>query len=116
VIRDIGRRIAGDDALEEIFVRELSLARRFLAQGRHQHGPKVYSLHAMRLALPMHSTSGPPAFAPNSSSLMESEMLPIDRVFRTVHLVVGQPREVTNAKIGARLENENLRSTNNSIL
>jgi IS5 family transposase len=46
VIRDIGRRIAGDDALEEIFARELSLARRVLAQDRHQHGPKVYSLHA----------------------------------------------------------------------
>jgi hypothetical protein len=47
---------------------------------------------------------------------MVSEMLPIDRVFRTVHLVVGQPREVTSAKIRARLENENLRSSNNSIL
>jgi len=46
VIRDIGRRIAGDNALEEIFARELSLARRVLAQDRHQHGPKVYSLHA----------------------------------------------------------------------
>src|SRR5580704_8021833 len=46
VIRDIGRRIAGDDALEEIFARELSLARRVLAQDRHQRGRKVYSLHA----------------------------------------------------------------------
>ena len=46
VIPDIGRRIAGDDALEEIFARELSLARRVLAQDRHQRGRKVYSLHA----------------------------------------------------------------------
>src|SRR5580704_2819850 len=46
VIRDIGRRIAGDDALEEIFARELSLSRRVLAQDRHQRGRKVYSLHA----------------------------------------------------------------------
>jgi hypothetical protein len=46
VMRDIGRRIAGDDALEEVFARELSLARRVLAQDRHQRGRKVYSLHA----------------------------------------------------------------------
>jgi len=46
VIRDIGRRITGDDALEEVFARELSLARRVLAQDRHQRGRKVYSLHA----------------------------------------------------------------------
>src|SRR6266536_928118 len=46
VIRDIGRRIAGDDALEEVFARELSLARRVLAQDRRQRGRKVYSLHA----------------------------------------------------------------------
>jgi len=46
VIRDIGRRIAGDDDLEEIFARELSLARRVLTQDRHQRGRKVYSLHA----------------------------------------------------------------------
>ena len=46
VIRDIGRRIVGDHALEEIFARELSLARRVLAQDRHQRGHKVYSLHA----------------------------------------------------------------------
>jgi IS5 family transposase len=41
VIRDIGRRIAGDDALEQVFARELSLARRVLAQDRHQRGRKV---------------------------------------------------------------------------
>ena len=46
VIRDIGRRIAGDDDLQEIFARELSLARRVLTQDRHQRGRKVYSLHA----------------------------------------------------------------------
>jgi hypothetical protein len=34
VIRDIGRRIADDDALEALFVRELSVARRVLAQDR----------------------------------------------------------------------------------
>src|SRR3989449_2224445 len=46
VIRDIGRRIAGDDALEEIFARPLSLSRRVLAQDQRRRGPKVYSLHA----------------------------------------------------------------------
>jgi IS5 family transposase len=46
VIRDIGGQIAGDDVLEEIFARELSLARRVLAQDRHQRGRKVYSPHA----------------------------------------------------------------------
>ena len=34
VIRDIGRRIAGDDSLEELLARELSLARCVLAQDR----------------------------------------------------------------------------------
>ena len=46
VIRDIGRQIAGDEALAELFARELYLARRVLAQDRHQRGRKVYSLHA----------------------------------------------------------------------
>ncbi len=32
VIRDIGRRIADDDALQELFARELNLARRVLAE------------------------------------------------------------------------------------
>jgi transposase, IS5 family len=49
VIRDIGRRIAGDDALAELFARELSLARRVLVQDRHQRGRKVYSLHALEV-------------------------------------------------------------------
>ncbi len=46
VIRDIGRRIAGSNDLEEAFAKELSLARRVLEQNRHQRGRKVYSLHA----------------------------------------------------------------------
>jgi IS5 family transposase len=46
IIRDIGRRIAGSDRMEEAFARELSLARRVLAQERRQRGRKVYSLHA----------------------------------------------------------------------
>jgi IS5 family transposase len=46
VIRDVGRRIAGYDRLEEAFARELSLARRVLAQERRQRGHKVYSVHA----------------------------------------------------------------------
>jgi IS5 family transposase len=46
VIRDIRRQIADDDALQELFARELNLARRVLAQDRHQRGRKVYSLHA----------------------------------------------------------------------
>ena len=41
VIRDIGRRIAGDHVLEENFACELGLARRVLAQDRHQRGRKV---------------------------------------------------------------------------
>ena len=46
VIRDIGRRIEGNDALQEVFARPMSLARRVRDQDRHQRGPKVYSLHA----------------------------------------------------------------------
>jgi hypothetical protein len=46
VIRDIGRRIAGNDALQQVFARELSLARRVRDQDHRQRGPKVYSLHA----------------------------------------------------------------------
>jgi len=46
VIRDIGRRIAGNEPLEEAFARELLLARRVHAQERGQRGSKVYSLHA----------------------------------------------------------------------
>jgi len=46
VIRDIGRKIAGNDALQEVFAKPMSLARRVRDQDRHQRGPKVYSLHA----------------------------------------------------------------------
>ena len=41
-----GGQIADDDALQELFARDLNLARRVLAQDRHRHGRKVYSLHA----------------------------------------------------------------------
>jgi transposase, IS5 family len=46
IIRDISRGIAGEGDLKAIFRRPLHLASRVLAQGRHQRGPKVYSLHA----------------------------------------------------------------------
>jgi transposase, IS5 family len=46
VTRDIGRKIAGDQALREAFVRPLYLAERVLTQNRHQRGRKIYSLHA----------------------------------------------------------------------
>jgi IS5 family transposase len=46
VIRDIGRKIAGNDALQEIFAKSMSLARRVRDQDRRQRGSKVYSLHA----------------------------------------------------------------------
>jgi transposase, IS5 family len=46
VIRDIERRIVGNEGLREPFVRPLYLARRVLEQERRQRGRKVYSLHA----------------------------------------------------------------------
>ena len=46
VIRDIGRKIADHEGLQETFARPLALARRVLTQNRKQRGPKVYSLHA----------------------------------------------------------------------
>ena len=46
VIRDIGRKIAGNDALQEVFAKPMSLARRVRDQDRRQRGPKVYWLHA----------------------------------------------------------------------
>src|SRR5216117_1589655 len=48
VIRDIERRIVGNEGLREPFVRPLFLARRVLEQDRRQRGRKVYSLHADR--------------------------------------------------------------------
>jgi IS5 family transposase len=46
VMRDIGRRIAGNATLEVKFARLLLLARRVHEQQQRQRGPKVYSLHA----------------------------------------------------------------------
>src|SRR5918995_1015896 len=46
VIRDVGRRIEGNGALEAAFTKLLALARRVREQKQHQRGPKVYSLHA----------------------------------------------------------------------
>ncbi|MBC8037749.1 MAG: IS5 family transposase [Rhizobiales bacterium] len=45
-IRDITRQIAGDDQLQDIFLRPLHLAGRVLEQRKKQMGKKVYSLHA----------------------------------------------------------------------
>jgi transposase, IS5 family len=45
VIRDITRKIRGD-ALESVFARPLSLARRVKDQRQRERGRKVYSLHA----------------------------------------------------------------------
>jgi transposase, IS5 family len=46
IMRDIGRKIAGNAALEGRFARLLLLARRVHEQQPRQRGPKVYSLHA----------------------------------------------------------------------
>jgi IS5 family transposase len=46
VSRDIGRKIAGDVSLKDIFAQPLRLARRVHEQRQRQRGPKVYSLHA----------------------------------------------------------------------
>src|SRR5262244_2500097 len=46
VIRDIERRVIGNEDLQEAFIRPLFLARRVLEQERRQRGRKVYSLHA----------------------------------------------------------------------
>ena len=46
VIRDIGRKIEGNGALEAAFAKLLLLARRVREQQQRQRGPKVYSLHA----------------------------------------------------------------------
>jgi IS5 family transposase len=46
VIRDIARKIKGDEGLQAIFAKPLALARRVHAQERGQRGPKVFSLHA----------------------------------------------------------------------
>jgi IS5 family transposase len=45
-IRDISRKIAGEEDLEAIFRRPLNLAGRVLDQKQRQRGRKIYSLHA----------------------------------------------------------------------
>jgi transposase, IS5 family len=45
-IRDIGRQIAGEDDLQDIFRKPLHLAERVLSQRQNQRGRKIYSLHA----------------------------------------------------------------------
>lgn len=46
VIRDIGRRIAGDPSLGEAFALPLSLARQVRDQRQRERGKKIYALHA----------------------------------------------------------------------
>jgi IS5 family transposase len=46
VMRDIGRKVEGNDVLRTKFARLLFLAKRVHEQQQHQRGPKVYSLHA----------------------------------------------------------------------
>jgi IS5 family transposase len=46
VIRDIRRRIAGNEALKKRFAEWLALAVRVRFQDHRQRGPKVYALHA----------------------------------------------------------------------
>lgn len=46
VIRDIGRKIEGDEALRAVFASMLSWAVAVRHQHRQRRGPKVYSLHA----------------------------------------------------------------------
>jgi IS5 family transposase len=46
VMRDIGRKIAGDESKQAAFARLLSLARTVRHQQQRQRGKKIYSLHA----------------------------------------------------------------------
>lgn len=46
IIRDIRRKIDGNDLLEESFASELSLASQLRHQKKRQETPKIYSLHA----------------------------------------------------------------------
>jgi IS5 family transposase len=46
VIRDINRKVAGDEALRAAFASQLTLAMRVRDQRQRQRGKKVYSLHA----------------------------------------------------------------------
>ncbi len=46
VMRDIRRKIAGDEALRTVFAFHLSLGYRVFTQKKRQEAPKVYALHA----------------------------------------------------------------------
>ena len=46
VMRDIGRKITNNPALQKLFAMPLSLAQRVRTQRRQQRGPKLYALHA----------------------------------------------------------------------
>jgi IS5 family transposase len=46
VIRDIGRKVDGDEMLTAIFAQPLSRAWRVLTQKKRQNAPKIYSMHA----------------------------------------------------------------------
>ena len=46
VIRDVARKIEGNEELQAVFARTLSLARTVRDQKQRQRGHKVYSLHA----------------------------------------------------------------------
>lgn len=46
VMRDIRRKIEGDEALQAVFAHPLSLGWRVLTQKKRQDAPKVYALHA----------------------------------------------------------------------
>jgi transposase, IS5 family len=46
VIRDIVRKIKGNEVLERVFALPLALARRVRDQRRRDRGRKVYALHA----------------------------------------------------------------------
>ena len=46
MIRDLRRKIAGDERLEERFAGLLALAVRVRFQDHRQRGPKAYALHA----------------------------------------------------------------------
>ena len=46
LIRDIGRKIAGEPALEEAFAQALARARQVRSQQQRQRGWKLYSFHA----------------------------------------------------------------------
>ena len=46
MIRDITRKIAGNESLEHVFAQPLSLARRVKDQRQRERGRKIYSLHA----------------------------------------------------------------------